>query len=308
MAARANYVKIGWFVMLGVGAAFTLVFVIGQRRLHRETVSYFTYFDESVTGLEVGAPVKARGVTIGQVGNITFAPDHRLVEVRSDLDIAALERLGLREPGLPVTANTAPPPDTRAQLGSQGLTGVKYILFGFFNPKTNPPPPLSFPAPERYLPAAVSVQKGIEDSVARAMDGLSELVGTMTREKLADKIVLVATEADEVLRESNRLLKDAGRQDIARRAGATLDELRVAVNKVGKALDRLDGKDGLLATTQRSIESVGNAGRNATDAALGLGETLAGIRRAADSIHLLADELERDPDMLVKGRAKGRAP
>ena len=46
-----------------------------------ETVSFVTYFDESVQGLEVGAPVKLRGVPIGHAVDIGFAPDRRHIEV-----------------------------------------------------------------------------------------------------------------------------------------------------------------------------------------------------------------------------------
>ena len=47
----------------------------------KETCSYMSYFDESVQGLEIGSPVKFRGVTIGTVADIDIAPDRRHVEV-----------------------------------------------------------------------------------------------------------------------------------------------------------------------------------------------------------------------------------
>ena len=60
MGARANYIKIGLFVTIGLVAAAALAITVGALRVHRkEVTSYFTYFNESVTGLDVGAPVKA---------------------------------------------------------------------------------------------------------------------------------------------------------------------------------------------------------------------------------------------------------
>ena len=61
----------------------TTVAVLGARSLQKEVGRYVSYFDESVQGLDVGSPVKFRGVTIGTVGGIDVAPDHRHVEVRA---------------------------------------------------------------------------------------------------------------------------------------------------------------------------------------------------------------------------------
>jgi paraquat-inducible protein B len=307
MAARANYVKIGLFVMLGAGAVVAIAIVIGVSKLHRETVPYYTYFNEAVTGLEVGAPVKARGVTIGQVGSITFAPDHITVEVRSDLDVDALVRLGLRS--AEERHSTRPiPPDIRAQLATQGLTGMRFIALDVFDPKTNPPPELSFHVPQNYIPAARSIQKTLEESVVKAMDGLADLIDTLAREQLAEKVIGVTERTDEVLRTLHQVLKSVDQQRIPQRTAATVNELRAAANKINGMLDHLNGDAGLLASTQRSISSFGEAGRNASETTRNLDSTLEEIRAAAAAIRLLADRLERDPDMLLKGRAKGKAP
>src|SRR5579883_483815 len=119
MAARANYVKLGLFVVLGLVAVFTLGITAGALSLRRETNSYVTYFTESVQGLEVGAPVKARGVTIGRIDHITFAPDHETVAVKLDFYVRKLEAMGMGRRPMP--------PNVRAQLASQGLLGARYV-------------------------------------------------------------------------------------------------------------------------------------------------------------------------------------
>ena len=170
MAARANYVKIGLFVTIGLVAAAALAITVGALTLHRkEVTSYFTYFNEAVTGLDVGAPVKARGVNVGQVGDITFAPDRKMVEVRMDMDERTLRHLGLHQDHFVV------PAELRAQLASQGLTGSAFVSIDVFDPEKNPPPALTFVAPERYIPAATSELKSLEESVFRAMDGIASL-------------------------------------------------------------------------------------------------------------------------------------
>ena len=108
--------------------------LFGAARFRKDTSRYHSYFNESVQGLELGAPVKFRGVTIGHVSGIEIAPDHRMVDVVSELDSRKVMRMGLTETGeVDGTERFAIPPDLRAQLNSQGITGVKFISMDFFD-------------------------------------------------------------------------------------------------------------------------------------------------------------------------------
>ena len=87
--------------------------------------------------------------------------------------------------------------------------------------------------PERYIPAATSELKGIEDSLTKAMDGIADLVGTMSREGFSEKTVQAMTSADNVLADLDQLLKSVNRQNIPQRAATTIEKLLVAANKAG---------------------------------------------------------------------------
>ena len=300
MAAPANEVKIGAFVLLGLAALLALASILGIKKLHRDTVTYLTYFDESVEGLEVGAPVKARGVAVGQVGEITFAPDQHLVEVRSDLDVKLLKRLGLSHERMP--------PDIRAQLDTQGLLGNRFVSLDRFEPQTHPPPKLSFPTPEHYIPAVKSTQQTLVDSVSRAMNDLSAVLDALVADGFGERSSRVVTHADELLVSLNKMFKGLDEQKLPEQTAAALRDARTTVNKLGETLDRVNGEGGLLASTQRAVTSIGNAGNNAAASTHDLDETLSQIREAAAAIRYLADAIERDPDMLLKGRARAKSP
>jgi len=141
MATTAtNHWKLGLFVVLAIGVLIAVTFWMGARRFERDAFQAVSYFDESVQGLEVGSPVKWRGVTVGTVAEITVAPDGRQVQVTSDIYSDALSRLGLEQP---VAGGTFIDPNLRVQLASAGITGVRFLQTDFFDPVRYPPPVLA---------------------------------------------------------------------------------------------------------------------------------------------------------------------
>jgi phospholipid/cholesterol/gamma-HCH transport system substrate-binding protein len=317
MATPTNHFKLGLFVLATLAAATLVAILLAAQHMKKETVRYYTYFNESVQGLEVGSPVKYRGVTIGVVSAIEVAPDHRHVEVVEELDLVDIERMNLGEPSPTdrkrIQLHVAP--DLRAQLGSQGITGVKFISIDFFDPKTNPPPPLSFDVPVTYIPAAQSMMKSLEDTVMKAMEKLPELVDAVVailgrvdrmvaqleKDDVTGRATQTLARADETLKTLHHTLAT-----IDKSAPETMNGVNAAVGKLNAVLERVDGDDGLVASVRRASDAFGMLGRGAGASARELDQTLREVREAAESLRLLTDALERDPDMLLKGRAKAK--
>ncbi len=323
MATPTNHYKLGLFVIVGVAAAICASILFGVGRFRKDTVRYHSYFNESVEGLALGSPVKFRGVTIGSVSAIEIAPDHRMVDVVSELDSEEVKRMGLTEAGQEHgDVKFAIPPDLRAQLGSQGITGVKFISIDFFDVASNPSPvlPFEFPA-DHYIPAAPSMMKNLEDALTNAMDRVPELVDAvviiMARvDRLAAKLEeqdvsgqFVATlgHVDEVMVSLRSAIARIDKQDLGAKAANAITDLDVAVNKMSQTLDRVNGQTGLLASTQRATDAFGDVGREARGTQQDLGAALRDVSEAAQAIRSLLDSLESDPDMLLKGRTKRKA-
>ena len=329
MAAPTNHFKLGLFVILAIAASITTAIALGAQSMKKETVQYHTYFNESVQGLDVGSPVKFRGVTIGFVSAIEIAPDRRHVDVVEELDMEDIRRMGLtdgdgddgREGKGKGKARFLVPPDLRAQLGSQGITGVKFISIDFFDPKSNPPPQLPFDVPERYIPAAPSMMKNLEDTVTKAMDKLPELVDAVVaitsrvdrmlaqleKDDVTGKAAQTLTHADQVLTDLSATMKKIDRAQLPDKAGAALEDVSTAVAKLNSVLDRVDGDDGLVASIRRASDAFGSLGRGAGSTTRELDQTLREVREAAESIRVLTEAIERDPDMFLKGRAKAKS-
>ena len=317
MPAPTNHWKLGLFVVVGVVAALASIVSLGARSLQKKTVSYQSFFDESVQGLDVGSPVKFRGVTIGSVSVINIAPDHRHVAITCELAVGQLNDLGLSTVR-GANARIAVPPDLRVQLGSSGLTGVMFISIDFFRIEDNPIIQLPFPVPENYIPSARSTIKNLEDSVVQAVDRLPELADQIvvllakisnlledvTAEHIADKASATLRHVDDVLVDVQRTLKRADVEKLSQDAQRTLSELSGTMTRVNGLLADLQGEKGLIASVARASVAVGDVAHGATGLGENLEQTLRDVQSAAAAVQRLGDALDRDSDMLVKGRTK----
>lgn len=132
----AQYYRLGIFVLIGAAALVALVLIFGARNLFSKTMTVETYIKESVQGLDVGAPVRFRGVRIGQVtminlsGNIyetdvPFAHRKQFVVVRMQIAEATSKESANEY------INNLVQDGLRAQIRGQGITGVNYIELDF---------------------------------------------------------------------------------------------------------------------------------------------------------------------------------
>jgi ABC-type transporter Mla subunit MlaD len=322
MAAPTNHWKLGLFVVGGVVMLLTTIGVLGARSLNKEIGRYVSYFDESVQGLEVGSPIKFRGVTIGTVGRIDIAPDHRLVEVESELGVAELSRLGLDVAVGPVRFGAQKKltiaKDLRVQLASAGLTGVKFLQLDFFPIADNPAPALAFPVPDNYIPAAPSTQKSIEDSLIRAIHKMPEiadqmaailakvdgLLGDVKDHELPAQVVATLDRVNRILADAHTKIEGVDTARLSGEAEKTLRGLTVVVTRMNAILARIDGDKGLLAGVTHASDAFGDTVRGASGLGEDLADALRAVEEAAKSIHELSGTLERDPDMLLKGRSR----
>jgi phospholipid/cholesterol/gamma-HCH transport system substrate-binding protein len=318
MAAPTNHWKLGLFVVVGFFVAMGIVVGLGAQSLNKTTVNYRSYFDESVQGLDVGSPVKFRGVTIGSVSAIGVAPDHQHVEVTCDLVVDQLNDLGLNVVGDRKAPRIALPAELRVQLGSAGITGVKFILIDFFSVADNPIMPLSFRVPENYIPSARSTMKNLEDSVVRAVDRFPDVadqvvlvLGKINRiledvdsHHLPEKLGVALGHADRVMADVQTAVRGVDSPKLSADLQQTLANLDVTVTRMNGVLERVQGNKGLLASAERASNALGDVAQNANGLGLEVEETLRDVQQAADTIQRLGDALERDSDMLLKGRSR----
>jgi paraquat-inducible protein B len=309
MTAPTNHWKLGAFVLGSVLLGLSATVALTAQALRVDTVTYSSFFDEAVTGLDIGSPVSYRGVKIGAVTAVEVAPDRRHVQVVYSLGVAELKRLGLSGTTHGSGTRLSVPPDLRMQLASTGLTGTKFLQLDFFDTRGAPPPALPFPVPANTIPATPSTMKNLEDAVVRAVDQIpdlaKELAGVVARldallddvqrQRLPGQAAATLADASRVIQSLQVKLDELPVGELSRSAGATLARL-------DRVLDRLDGDGGLVASARRASDSLGDLAGPRLGA--NLDQTGREVREAAVALRQLVEALQRDPDMLVKGKSK----
>jgi paraquat-inducible protein B len=320
MAAPTNRWKLGLFVVASALLGLLAVVFLAQRALHKETVTYTSYFDESVTGLETGSPVNFRGVAVGNISVIDVAPDRRHVEIRYALGVRVLKRLGLSESQGRETKLTIPDA-LRVQIASTGLTGAKVLQLDFFDAHDTPTPPkLPFPIPEKYIPATPSTMKNLEEAVVKAIDSLPRLTEELGKVLATVELILQDAHARDLPGRTaatlanvnllvtglSRTLQDLKLEELSGESRQTLASLNRTLAKAQVTLDHVNGDEGLLASVQRTSDSFGDVAVNTRTLGPELQETVRDLREAAGSFRQLMQALEGDSDMLLKGRARAK--
>src|SRR6266542_4531545 len=102
MEEGKRHYRLGLFVIVCVVILAAALFLLGGRKFFQPTCTFETYFNESVSGLELGAPVRFRGVPLGQVteiltsaapyeGDVPLGKRREYIVVRVKVDVSAKE-------------------------------------------------------------------------------------------------------------------------------------------------------------------------------------------------------------------------
>src|SRR5215475_8467151 len=87
MGSKINPTTIGAFVVSAIVLAVGGVLLFGGGKFFQEKLPYVLFFDSSVEGLNVGAPVIFRGVQVGQVTAIAAIADPQTFDIRIKVTI-----------------------------------------------------------------------------------------------------------------------------------------------------------------------------------------------------------------------------
>lgn len=315
MSRKANPTLIGTFVLVGFALGIGAVLLVTSSRLFTHTREYILYFDASLTGLDRGAPVKFRGVTVGAVKDVLIHSNQEpldrslpvIIEInaehtrkRSDASFDLLD---------PAQVEAHICHGLRGKIETQSLlTGLLFVELDFL-PGT---PAIYHQIKKTYteIPSApVDVQLfriDFAEITQRLSKTLATLDATLGELRMRD----INREVTNLLVSLNRVASSSEITNALTSARLTLDEVRQlsaglrmkSDSLAASAEGALDESRKTVAELRQGIQEVRDIVAPEAPLRQDLEEALNDLSQAARSVSELAEFLNRHPNALISGR------
>ena len=321
MSKKANPTAIGLFFAIGLALGVAALLMFSSRGLFHPQQKSILYFDATLKGLNPGAPVKFRGVTIGSVVEIlirhnqaandfsmpvVIAIDKKLAQAKSDEllrigDQSNLEQL-IRQ-------------GFRGRLEAESLvTGVLYVGLEIV---PDAPPPL-FHQLKRGYQEIPTLRSQIQQLLANLshvdVQGLSEkLSGLVTRLDTSLSqldVPHISAGLTDLLGSANRLVTTPDLTNSIADLRKTLEQAQALLTRVDQQVDPLaNGVTHTLYDAQKTLADFRVAIQRVSaligpDSAIpsDLSQALEDLGNAGHAVANLAEFLKRNPNTLLMGR------
>jgi len=222
MNNKVNYTLIGFLVFFSVALILGFTYWLLQPTVETKTSKYIIYFDESVLGLNIDAPVKYRGISVGKVSKLRISPNN---SEQVEVEITILSTTPIKE-------------HTAAKLTAQGITGLSYINLSMGH---HDAPALVAREGDKY-PVIKTIPSFFED-FEKSLDNVSSKLSktlTKTENLLNDEnqkqITLLLTRSANVMDKLDRLLND----EMINSVHGSAKNLESASAKVDKMIPNID--------------------------------------------------------------------
>jgi len=324
MNKKVSPTLIGAFVLGAIALTITAVLLIGSGRLFLQSRDFVLYFDGSVNGLRVGAPVKFKGVEIGAVKSI-------LLQMGSDMSVQRIPVI-IRVDAEKITKRggqgaAITDPEVAKALIDQGLrgtlqlesfvTGLLYVGLDFY-----PDTPANFVQtagtdPYQEIPTIPSIFEKVQDAAGRIVAKLEaidfqELIDSLQRTSNGINAVISSPELKGSLQALQKAMpkveeaiitvRDVAKTmegtftDLSGNLKQTSNEARVAVKQVGETLKE----------AEEALASVKGVIDPDSQTFYELQRSLREVTAAARSMRQLSNYLERNPRALLFGKPESK--
>ena len=314
MSAESTYFRVGAFVLGGLALAAATTVVVAGTQVFDRPIVLETYFPESVQGLEVGSPVKLRGVKLGTVKEINFVRDEYPLQAPGETEKyegLVLVRMEITEGGADVDRATRLrnvremiERGLRLKLTPLGITGTSFIQGDFLDAARYPPMTIAWKPKYLYVPSAPSTITEISSAAERLMSRIDKL-----------NVEDILAHLDTLLVTMNETVAKADVGGVQKSLSAVLDDLRrtsaevrAVVSRSDVASTSADARATLREVTAilvRLQELLAGGGDD-------LGSTLDNLRVASENLREASETARAYPSLLLFGgpppAPDGKAP
>jgi len=330
MSQKASATAIGAFVLGAIALIITGLLTFGSGKFLKDVENYVLVFRGNAKGLNIGAPVSFRGVKFGSVSDIQLiwdaSTDQAFVEVLVEIDGDAFREVQ-SQPGVDlaedrkVLTHLIDDLGLRAKLAPLSLvTGQLYIEFDFF-PDTKARL-YGFNTEYDEFPTLPSTIEELENVLRTAVDSLKDLPFREILDKLASAIEGINNALDnEAIKDTPEVLHRAllNLRDLTGKLNQQVTPLTESLTQTSDQANAafadmrqiMRDERGDIVRLAESVESAAGQARevlkqtgtvvSAVDA-VAIDRLVQELSRAAVSIRVFADYLDRHPEALIRGK------
>jgi paraquat-inducible protein B len=329
MSKGASKTLIGGFVVGGVALLLVAVLIFGSGEIFSKKVKLVLFFEESVSGLSLGAPVVYRGVTIGSVVGVELwnYPQQLkvLIPVYIEIDPGRFKVIGERQ-SIDMTFKRQIEKGLRAQIKMQSLvTGQLMIYADMF-----PGKPIRLVGAEKRYPEIPTIPSGTEEvmkalekipvqeivlKATKALDGIERLINAPETNEIAGNLNAALKDFQKTVGEIRTLAKnvDAQVEPLAVETKGALGDTRNLIKGADKEIlplaaglkKTLDEAGGVLGEARQALKKASDLVSDESVLSVEVLTTLDEMNRTMRSIQLLAEYLKQHPDALLRGKRPG---
>jgi ABC-type transporter Mla subunit MlaD len=256
MSMKPNYFKIGVFVIVAFVLMLGALVVFGSGLFTEEKLYFETYFSDSVSGLNVGAPMELKGVRMGQVEKITFARNEYEMPPGSEEDLTygsyVVVLSSIEMDNLPVVAEENRQQilsqfisrGFRVRLASNLLTGQAYLQGEYLDPERYPV--LAVPWEPKHL--YVSSAPGEFSTMKQSVDNILIKLEQIDTKRIGGLVEELLVSVNKAVVDANIPALSSGIQDLV----ANADQAVTGINTAAIS----DGIQSLVANANKAIDDV----------------------------------------------------
>ncbi len=340
MKVKPNPAEVGIFVLGALAFLVLGLIFLGQSVFRGTTYRFVTYFDETVSGLEIGASVKFRGVQIGKVTDLKiFFAEIDDTAVSSRIPVIYDIQADQIEEAIGGLVNLSKPDDVRQYIDqnlrarlavSSFITGLMYVELDSVDPMKYPAEYYSQFAEFYEVPAFRGPLAAISENVTSIMERFSSidieevsrelmvLMQTLNTEitqanlpSLASTLQKTAESIKETAESVTKLVESREIKMALNGLDRVLKQFNVLAAKISSSIEptslelqtALQQFSSTMAGLADSNVTLQNMLRPQSSLRSNLDNTLVSLEEAAHSLKRLADFLERNPGALITGRS-----
>jgi len=315
MNGQPNYFKIGIFILSAFVLVAAALIFLGADRMFRSRIYLETYVDGTVQGIDVGSPVKFRGVQIGRISRIDFvfneygakAGESRKDFVFLEMEIDMKLFQGMFTGDVDTIIDQAVQQGLRVMLQPQGITGLNFAELNYVEqPERTPALKIWWTPRTHYIPSSPGTLTSMLDSVNRIMDTFGGLDVGDTLKELKAVMQNFNTKLDQLgtnLDGMNLVQASKDLQSLVAEMRAKIDGL--PVEQLGQ-----DGTKMMHAFTAAAFEMQTLVDKLETSPLLNadaVGGIISDFQASAENFRVLSENLREYPSQLILGEPPKRS-